>query len=208
MVYVDFFNNATGFDPYPYQRELAEGSDLPALLRIPTGAGKTEAAVLGWMYRYLKHEDEAVRSATPRRLVQCLPMRTLVEQTVDRVEEWLKNLGLTDTISLVTLMGGEPRSQWYLQPEQPCVVIGTQDMLLSRALNRGYGNSPFMWPVEYGLLNNDCLWVMDEVQIMANGLPTSTQLAGLRNKLQTFGPTQNMWMSATTRPDWLDQFRY
>ena len=60
-----------------------------------------------------------------------------------------------------------------------------------------------MWPVEYGLLNNDCLWVVDEVQLMANGLPTSTQLAGLRRKLETYGPAHSMWMSATVRPEWL-----
>ena len=110
---------------------------------------------------------------------------------------------MTDRVGVVTLMGGEPRDQWYLHPEKPFIVVGTQDMLLSRALNRGYGNNPFMWPVEYGLLNNDCLWVMDEVQLMANGLATSTQLAGLRRKLETYGPTQSIWMSATVRPDWL-----
>ena len=44
---------------------------------------------------------------------------------------------------------------------------------------------------------------MDEVQLMANGLPTSTQLAGLRRNLQTYGPAHSMWMSATVRPEWL-----
>ena len=130
-------------------------------------------------------------------------MRTLVEQTVERVEKWLSLLNLTDDVGVVTLMGGEPRDQWYLLPEKPCVIVGTQDMLLSRALNRGYGMGYNMWPIEYGLLNNDCLWVMDEVQLMANGLPTSTQLAGLRVKLKTFGSAQSLWMSATVRPDWL-----
>ncbi len=176
---------------------------LSTLLRIPTGAGKTEAAILSWLYRKFEHSDHAVRRGTPSRLVYCLPMRTLVEQTVDRVRCWLNALGWTNRVGVVTLMGGEPRSQWYLEPEKPCVIIGTQDMLLSRALNRGYGNSPFIWPVEYGLLNNDCLWVMDEVQLMANGLPTSTQLAGLRRKLGAYGHSQSMWMSATVRPDWL-----
>ena len=127
-------------------------------------------------------------------------MRTLVEQTLERTNGWLEKLEITDQVSMVTLMGGEPRKQWYLEPEKPSIIVGTQDMLLSRALNRGYGSSPFMWPVEYGLLNNDCLWVMDEVQLMANGLPTSTQLAGLRPKLKTFGPAQSLWMSATAKP--------
>lgn len=205
MKYAEIFRRATRgkFAPHPYQKKFAEGPALPTLLRVPTGAGKTEAAALGWLYRRFEHPNRSVRDATPRRLVYCLPMRTLVEQTVERIEGWIDNLGMADKVGAVTLMGGEPRKQWYLHPEKPFIIVGTQDMLLSRALNRGYGSSPFMWPVEYGLLNNDCLWVMDEVQLMANGLPTSTQLAGLRNKLETHGPVHSLWMSATVRPQWL-----
>ncbi len=206
MRYSELFRKATQgeFAPYPYQQTLAERTDLPALLRVPTGAGKTEAAALGWLYRRFEHPDQKVRDATPRRLVYCLPMRTLVEQTEARILWWLENLSMTDLVGVATLMGGgETGERWYLYPEKPFIIVGTQDMLLSRALNRGYGSSPFMWPVEYGLLNNDCLWVMDEVQLMVNGLPTSTQLAGLRRKLETYGPTHSIWMSATVQPDWL-----
>ena len=208
MTFTEFFSTATGWLPYAYQVRVAESPDPPVLLRIPTGAGKTEAAVLAWLCRRFEHPDWKVRESTPRRLVYCLPMRTLVEQTVERIERWLKNLEMTDQVGVVTLMGGEPREKWYLYPEKPFIILGTQDMLLSRALNRGYGNSPFMWPVEYGLLNNDCFWVMDEVQLMANGLPTSTQLAGLRHKLETYGPAHSMWMSATVRPEWLATIDY
>ncbi len=204
MDYTEFFSTATGHEPYPYQSQITERRDLPTLLRIPTGAGKTETAILGWLYRYFHHPEPQVRSVTPRRLVYCLPMRTLVEQTEKRVKGWLEKLGKTDDVGVAILMGGKPRVQWYLHPEKPYIIIGTQDMLLSRALNRGYGSTPFMWPIEYGLLNNDCLWVMDEVQLMANGLPTSTQLDGLRHKLGTFGPAHSIWMSATVKPGWLD----
>ena len=204
MTYEDFFFQATGNLPYPYQSKLAEADQTSTLLRIPTGAGKTEAAILGWLYRRFYHPDSDVRRATPIRLIYCLPMRTLVEQALKRAEGWLMNLKITDRVGLVILMGGEPRNQWYLEPEKPAVIVGTQDMLLSRALNRGYGSNPSMWPVEYGLFNNDCLWVMDEVQLMANGLPTSTQLAGLRPKLKKFGPAQSLWMSATAKPQWLE----
>ena len=203
MTFAEFFIGATGNDPYPYQVRLAEGPSLPVLLKAPTGAGKTEAAVLAWLWRWKEHAEGSVRRNTARRLVYCLPMRSLVEQTVGRIEGWVNDLGIEEQVGVVTLMGGEPRTQWYLYPEQPFIIVGTQDMLLSRALNRGYGVGPSMWPVEYGLLNNDCLWVMDEVQLMANGLPTSTQLAGLRRKLETFGPAQSMWMSATVQTDWL-----
>ena len=143
MDFVVFFTRATSWQPYPYQAELANGEGLPSLLKIPTGAGKTEAAVLGWLYRYFHNPDPKTRSATPRRLVYCLPMRTLVEQTAERIEGWLTRLGMADDVDVVILMGGEPRKQWYLYPERPQIIIGTQDMLLSRALNRGYGSTPF-----------------------------------------------------------------
>lgn len=204
MSFSAFFARGTGgHEPYPYQAKLAEAAHMPTLLKIPTGAGKTEAAILGWLYRRFRHPDQMVRGSTPRRLVYCLPVRTLVEQTVNRAKDWLQKMDMANDVGLVTLMGGEIRTQWYLEPEMPYIILGTQDMLLSRSLNRGYGSSPFMWPVEYGLLNNDCLWVMDEVQLMANGLPTSIQLAGLRRKLGVYGPSHTMWMSATVNPDWL-----
>ncbi|MFV2073041.1 MAG: hypothetical protein ACC742_10375, partial [Thermoanaerobaculales bacterium] len=56
-------------------------------LSIPTGLGKTAAAVLSWVWRR-RWAPEDVRCATPRRLVYCLPMRVLVEQTRDCAIEW------------------------------------------------------------------------------------------------------------------------
>jgi CRISPR-associated endonuclease/helicase Cas3 len=53
-------------------------------------------------------------------------------------------------------------------------------MLLSRALNRGYGMSRYRWPMHFGLLNNDCLWVLDETQLMGPGLATACQLETFR----------------------------
>lgn len=129
MTYADYFKKAVGFDPYPYQTALAEGARVPIPLKISTGAGKTEAAILGWLYRRFEHPNEAVRDSTSRRLVYCLPMRTLVEQTIGRVEKWFARLGMADDVGVVKLMGGEPRSQWYLHPEKPFIVVGTQDML-------------------------------------------------------------------------------
>ena len=85
MKYSEFFAKATdGNAPYPYQVKFAEGAKTPELLKIPTGAGKTEAVILGWLYRRFKHPDSVVRESEPTRLIYCLPMRTLVEQTETR----------------------------------------------------------------------------------------------------------------------------
>jgi CRISPR-associated endonuclease/helicase Cas3 len=70
-------------------------------------------------------------------------------------------------------------------------------MLLSRALNRGYGMSCYRWPMHFGLLNNDSLWVMDETQLKGVGLETSAQLAGFRERLGTSARCVHWWMSAT-----------
>ena len=68
--------------------------------------------------------------------------------------------------------------------------FGTHDMLLSRALNRGYGMSRYRWPMHFGLLNSDCLWLIDEVQLVGSGVATTAQLQALRRKLGTAVPTQ------------------
>lgn len=205
----EFFRQATGGkDPFPYQACLADGADLPVLLEAPTGAGKTLAVLLAWLWRRRFHPDPDVRAATPRRLVYCLPMRVLVEQTTDVARECLRRPGVLDEatreqVRVAVLMGGEDAGDWDVDPVGDSVLIGTQDMLLSRALNRGFGMSRFRWPAHFGLLNNDCLWVLDEVQLTGNGLATSVQLDAFRRQLGVYGPQHTLWMSATIASEWL-----
>jgi CRISPR-associated endonuclease/helicase Cas3 len=78
----EFFKRATSLDqePFPFQKTFAGSDRLHQLIHVPTGLGKTAMVVLGWTWRRL-HADDAIRTTTPRRLVYCLPMRVLVEQT-------------------------------------------------------------------------------------------------------------------------------
>ncbi|MFP4132325.1 MAG: CRISPR-associated helicase Cas3', partial [Thiohalospira sp.] len=217
MSYERLFERAMGQGarPYPYQQRLAEGP-WPEVVNVPTGLGKTAAITLAWAYRRgIRAEGgRAVPEAgIPRRLVWCLPMRVLVEQTVDNARAWLQELGVLGepgepgTVAVHTLMGGEPdlrQASWAGHPEQEAILVGTQDMLLSRALMRGYGMSRYQWPVHYGLLHNDALWVFDEVQLMGPALPTTTQLEAFRRDLGVAAPARSTWVSATLREDWLD----
>ena len=198
--FADFFDKATKGEqkPFPYQIAFAEAPNLPELVHAPTGSGKTATAILGWLWRYF-HSGKPM----PRRLVYCLPMRVLVEQTRDEALTWLKNLELEGKAIVHVLMGGENAADWHLHPEKPAILIGTQDMLLSRALNRGYGIGRFRWPMDFALLNNDCLWILDEIQLMGTGLATSTQLQAFRESLPIFGTAKTVWMSATLLPRWL-----
>jgi CRISPR-associated endonuclease/helicase Cas3 len=193
LTFEAFFARATGNPPFPFQSRLAEVDAWPDLLTVPTGAGKTATAVLGWAWRRLVRPTE-----TPRRLVYCLPVRSLVDQTAREAVGWMAKLGLDIPVHL--MLGGAVDQSWEDQPDRPAILVGTQDQLLSRALNRGYAMSRFRWPVHFALLHNDAQWVFDETQLMGVGLSTSAQLQALREQLGTALPAHSLWMSATNAP--------
>ena len=202
----EFFCRATkaADAPFPFQTAFATASEIPSLVQVPTGLGKTAMAVIGWLWRR-NHAGPGLREATPRRLVYCLPMRALVEQTRENAEAWRAAAGLADQVDVPVLMGGEEKSDWDTNPERDAIIIGTQDMLISRALNRGYAMSRARWPMAFGLLNTDSLWVFDEIQLMGSGLATTAQLEAFRHSLgaKDGNGCRSVWMSATMQPDWL-----
>ena len=200
--------------PDPWQLALTTET-WPAVLVAPTGSGKTAAVTLGWATHRLRSPE-----TTPRRLVWCLPMRTLVEQTADSVRDWFARLAAESDASgrlprpddVHVLMGGVEAGDWLETPERPAVLVGTQDMLLSRALMRGYASPRAVWPMEFALLHEDAQWVFDEVQLMGAGRATSAQLEAFRRTEadrarrdgRTVGtPSRSLWISATLDPGWL-----
>jgi CRISPR-associated endonuclease/helicase Cas3 len=189
--------------PYPYQRKLAEGR-WPETLIVPTGFGKTAAVLGAWLWK-LKVGDPG----TPRRLVYCLPMRTLVEQTAAAAEAWIETARhqLDLDVRLDVLIGGRAKEKripdWIMHLDQPTMLIGTQDLLVSAALMRGYAVTRYRWPVDFALLHNDALWVLDEVQLTGATLASSAQFEAFRRKLETAKPSRTLWMSATLDPAWL-----
>ncbi len=213
--YLDLFRSAFAqneLKPYPYQERLACDSVWPELLDIPTGMGKTAAVTMAWLYKRGWRKDGRnadIDEATPRRLIWCLPMRVLVEQTETNIRAWLRNLSILGDagegkVSVHLLMGGESDLKtWAEHPEEDMVLIGTQDMLLSRALMRGYGTSRYQWPIHFALLHNDCLWAFDEVQLMGAGLTTSAQLEAFRREFPLAKSSRSIWLSATLKRDWL-----
>ena len=85
MTFEEFFKAATGHAPYDYQRRLAVGgAGRPCesqLINVPTGLGKTAAVVLAWLWNRLapslNSQPSTLNQPWPRRLVYCLPRRTL-----------------------------------------------------------------------------------------------------------------------------------
>lgn len=200
MDFEQLFESATGHPPYPWQRRVANDG-LPEVVDIETGAGKTAGIVLGWLYRLLHHPDSSVREETPAWLVFALPMRSLVDQTQRAVGTWLDRLDASG-VALYRLLGGEGRvdGSWRERPGRPTIIVGTVDMVLSRALMRGYASSRYVWPVEYGVLHAGCHYVFDEVQLLERAVATSRQLAAFRHDFGAAAPCSSTWMSATLNP--------
>ncbi|MBY0279026.1 DEAD/DEAH box helicase [Candidatus Binatia bacterium] len=199
--FAEFFTAATGgLTPYGWQRLVAVDG-LPDTLSVPTGLGKTEVA-LAWAWRLLVD-----MRPEPLHLVVCLPMRSLVTQTVQRLKTYFDVLKLKKPeidVAVHQLMGGAIDDEWVGHLDRPWVLVGTQDQLLSRALNRGYSVSRFEWSVHFGLLNNDCRWLIDEVQLMGPGLWTTSQLDWMRRKrFESLKPCPTTWMSATVGTSFL-----
>lgn len=83
-----FFHTVTGNPPYDYQSRLAGNDPGKAcrsqLVNIPTGLGKTVAVVLAWLWNRVQLQNPK----WPRRLVYCLPMRTLAAFITGKVPSY------------------------------------------------------------------------------------------------------------------------
>ena len=160
--YTKWFKSVTGWDRHDWQADLAaELACRNRLIRIPTGLGKTEGVLAAWLFHSVCPAFVSDRGTTddqvlpnlswPRRLAWCLPMRVLVEQTAERcqkiIDRWAELAGVAerDRPRVHLLMGGEDTDRWWLEPERHAVLVGTQDMLLSRALNHGYASGRARW---------------------------------------------------------------
>ncbi len=194
-----FFRRVTGKDALPYQERYGSDPFRPTLLIIPTGLGKTDAVAVPWL-----HGVACGDPGVPKRLVMILPRVNLTEQIAEVIRERRAAAGLDEIVDVLELMGGSNDNFEKVSPERFTVVVGTQDILVSRALNRGYVRRPPRWPMDFALLNNDCLWVIDEVQLAADALATTTQLAAFRREYGVFGAVPCVWMSATVDPRWLE----
>ncbi len=184
--FASFFEAVHGHQPFPWQsrlavRVIAEGR-WPGLLDLPTGTGKTSAIDVALFA--LAHRPDVF----PRRIVLVVDRRVVVDQAAEharkiqvtltrarngagaRVADALRSLfGGRDhepPFTVSVLRGGMPRDEaWAERPDRSVVALSTVDQVGSRLLFRGYGVSPRMAPIHAGLLGNDTLFLLDEVQL-------------------------------------------
>jgi CRISPR-associated endonuclease/helicase Cas3 len=196
-----FFARVTGNKSgiLPYQERYGSNPFVSTLLIIPTGLGKTDAVLVPWLFAHAYDVNPV-----PARLILVLPRQNLTGQVARIARKRVEAAGLTGQVRVLELMAGSGDNADTISPSQPAIVVCTQDMYFSRALNRGYARRPPRWPIDFALFNNDSLLVFDEVQLMSDALATSAQLASLRRSFGCFGEVTSIWMSATLEPSWLD----
>ena len=181
----EFFRDLHGYAPFPWQSRLASAvvadGRWPDVLDLPTGSGKT--SVIDVALYALAQRPEVF----PRRIVFVVDRRVVVDQAADharQVRERMKvstgaaaevatllrrvfaGMAGADPFSVAVLRGGMPRDEsWAKYPDRPVVALSTVDQVGSRLLFRGYGVSRRMAPIHAGLLGNDTLLLLDEVQL-------------------------------------------
>ncbi|HXC82459.1 MAG TPA: DEAD/DEAH box helicase, partial [Trebonia sp.] len=180
-----FYERATGRPPHGYQARIARDG-LPDVVRAPAGAGKS-GVILAWLWRRLHGQDPA---GTARRLVYALPQRAALDQVAGSVRTWLANLGLTERVALHVVLGdrGASAGDWRENMHRPAIVVGTVDTLVSKALNRGFGIAPAMYPIDFALVTNGAQWVVVEPALCQATTATLRQVAGWAARWGTAEP--------------------
>jgi CRISPR-associated endonuclease/helicase Cas3 len=190
----EFFLAATGRVPQDYQRRLAEDG-MPESLTVP-GAGRT-GVVLAWLWRRLHWPADQV----PRRLVYVLPQGSLVEPVAAEVARWLTGLGLQEQVALLPSVSSV--RQWRRDMHGPAIVIGTPDIVVSKALNRGFGVGAIIQPIDFALVTNGAQWVFDEVSMCPRSAATLRRLVSLAAATGTAEPLAVSFLSSAEPADGL-----
>lgn len=193
------------FHPFRWQEELFEKfvkSDIPPLIDLPTGAGKT-AVMTVWLLA-LAEQSRLGAIKLPRRLVWVVDRRVVVDQATVEAENLAKrleeNLALASvaqilgySLAISTLRGEkEDNREWSQNPARPAIVVGTVDMIGSRLLFSGYGDGRYYRPQHAGLLGTDTLVVNDEAHL-------TPAFAELLKALRPHTRMQPILLSATQR---------
>ncbi|MDI6893157.1 MAG: CRISPR-associated helicase Cas3' [Bacillota bacterium] len=180
--YREFFRSVVGVSPYDYQVTLAE--ELTAghnvVLRAPTGAGKTWAAMVPLFY-----EGWGQR---PARLVYALPLRTLAQGIYVEASRLAQRLAQPVAVTLQT--GEQPDDPFF---NRGTIVVTTYDQVLSGLLCGPYGLSDRLSNINAAAIAG-ALVVFDEFHLME---PQKAFLTAVATMHMFAGLCQSVWMTAT-----------
>ena len=194
--------NGEGHAPFRWQMRLLHrliDIDLPRVVDVPTGLGKTSVMAL-WLIAL----SEGI--SLPRRLVYVVDRRAVVDQATRFAERLRSNmpgelakrleLDASTGLPISTLRGGfADNRDWLEDPSKPAIVVGTIDMVGSRLLFEGYGVSRGMRPYHAGLLGVDALVLLDEAHLCPPFEALLRQVESHRD-----GKAAERWQNAMNAP--------
>jgi CRISPR-associated endonuclease/helicase Cas3 len=194
----------------------------PNALALPTASGKTACIDIALFALACQADQPPQKRSAPRRMFFVVDRRVIVDEAFEHASEVAKKLtnardGILRTVAdrlrklaglsradpplaCFELRGGIYRDDaWVRTPTQPCVIASTVDQIGSRLLFRGYGVSPWAWPIHAGLVANDSLIILDEAHCSQPFMETLHAIWEYRQwgELQPLGPFHAVVLSAT-----------
>jgi CRISPR-associated endonuclease/helicase Cas3 len=215
----NLFEQLTGIQQaYHWQwllfRDFVEGK-FHSALTLPTGLGKTSVMYSWFLALVWELAYRPGKRAIPTRLVWVVDRRVVVDQATTEAErlasvvaalpsnhpfrvslEQCSIAGKSSGILAISTLRGERADNraWSIDPSRPAIIVGTVDMIGSRLLFSGYGDSRRRRASHAGLLGQDTLMVNDEAHLtpaFASLIVRLSQLSGGPRPLRT------MLLSAT-----------
>lgn len=170
MNYESFYKTITGFESYDYQRKVAELllSGKNVILSVPTGAGKTWASIMPFLYSM-----QNKMKSFPQKLIYSLPLRTLTNSIYLDTLSILEQKDIDINLSVQT---GEFKEDVYFEND---IVFSTIDQTLSNFLCFPLALSKRQANINAGALIGSYL-VFDEFHLLDPKLSMSTTLGMLR----------------------------
>lgn len=222
------FEALTGYSPLKWQTRLFNlmvSGKIPTVCDLPTGLGKTSVIAI-WLIALCQQAVEG-QAILPRRLIYIVNRRTVVDQATTTTEQIRRRLLNPDDSSsiehaqalsllrsalqllsskessflAVSTLRGElaDNEEWKDDPARAAIIVGTIDMIGSKLLFSGYGDSRRSRSRHAGLIGQDSLVIHDEAHLT----PAFSDLLHCVREAQIsdceFRPIQVMELSATQR---------
>ena len=169
--YISFCKNHTGFAPYDYQIKVAKlllmGRNI--ILSVPTGAGKTWASIMPFLYAIEKNIV-----SFPQKMIYSLPLRTLTNSIFGDVKGVIDKNNCFKNLS--SIQTGEYNDDPYFEKQ---IIFSTIDQTLSNFLCFPLPLSQRMANINAGSLVGSYL-VFDEFHLLDPKLSMATCLGMLK----------------------------
>ncbi|HCT93639.1 MAG: hypothetical protein A2X19_08420 [Bacteroidetes bacterium GWE2_39_28] len=165
------YKKLTGYNPYKYQVKVFEllSSGKNVILSVPTGAGKTWASIMPFIY-----SQQTGKSDFPQKMIYSLPLRTLANSIYSDVTKVLNEKKIS--IGKSSIHTGEYKNDEHFEND---IIFSTIDQTLSNFLCFPLSLSKRQANINAGALVGSYL-VFDEFHLLDPKLSMGTTIGMLK----------------------------